>query len=97
MEINDKIKLYRDKITRLKIEAESNEALINKAKLSYSRLIDNIGDSTKHMIVSECPNLLDKNYIDNLDKLSYEELQGFIKSNKELMEKLMTIVEESLS
>lgn len=85
------------RIDRVKYEIEDNQKIIRSAQEKYKTLLESLDDTSKEFIVANFPLLLSQGYIDNLDKLSYNDLQNFIQSTENLLNKMMASIEESLN
>ena len=85
------------RIDRVKYEIEDNQKIIRSAQEKYKTLLESLDGTSKEFIMANFPLLLSKDYIDNLDKLSYNDLQNFIHSTENLLNTMMTSIEESLN
>lgn len=85
------------RIDRIKYEIEDNQKIIRSAQSKYGALVETLDDQSREFILANFPLLLSQEYIDNLDKLSYSELQGFIQSTENFLETTMKSIEDSLN
>ena len=84
------------RIDRIKYEIEDNQKIIRSAQEKYKTLLESLDETSKEFIIANFPLLLSQEYVNNLDKLSYNDLQIFIQSTENLLNKMMASIEESL-
>lgn len=94
-DISERIKNANDKINRTIFAQEQNAKIIQSVKDGL--LLIELNETSRKIINIKFPELLDTNYIDKLEELSYEELIKFRDKLKSCIEYMMSMVEESLS
>lgn len=94
-DISERIKNANDKINRTLFAQEQNAKIIQSVKDSLLRI--ELNETSKKIINIKFPELIDTDYINTLQELSYEELIQFRDKLKSCIEYMMSMVEESLS
>ena len=92
--IKDRVNEARTMVGILSGTRNNNRAIIEKVKDRLSSM--NLSPSAIIMIRNKMPQLLNKDFIENLDKMSYSESMKFRSELIELTEYLMKEVEDSL-
>ena len=96
MNIKDRIAKCNSEITKINYQKEINEKQISKALEIYNKFIQEASEETKTIIQMEFPELLDVDYVNGLDKLSYPDFYEFTEKLYKTLDILMKTVEEAL-